>query len=58
MSPFPCLHVSEIPQTENGDHGKRQLPFFALNGNWKRKKSICLLQMETENRSLFSLVGK
>jgi hypothetical protein len=46
-----CLHVSGIPQTENGTHGKRQLPFvcckrktetayfhlFAGNGIGKRK---------------------
>jgi hypothetical protein len=28
------------------------------NGKWQQQTSICLLQMEKENRSLFSLVGK
>jgi hypothetical protein len=31
---------------------------FATKGKWKRQTSLCLLQMETENGSLFSLVGK
>jgi hypothetical protein len=48
MSPCQCLHVSEIPQTENGTNGKTaavcslpmengnsQLPFVAENGNGK-----------------------
>jgi hypothetical protein len=43
---------------ENGTNGKRQLPFFAVNGKRKWKTFVCLLQMETENRSLVSLVGQ
>jgi hypothetical protein len=31
---------------------------FAANGKQKRQTFVCLLQMETENGSLFSLVGK
>jgi hypothetical protein len=31
---------------------------FAANGKQKRQTSVCLLQTETENGSLFSLVGK
>jgi hypothetical protein len=70
MSPSPCLHVSKIPQIENGTNGKQQLPFicckrktatanfrlFAANGKREWQTSVCLLQTETENGSLFSLV--
>jgi hypothetical protein len=42
-SPF-----SVYGNTENGTNG---------NGKWKRQSFVCLLQMETENESLFSLVG-
>jgi hypothetical protein len=38
---------------ENGD-----LCLFAANGKRKWQTSICLLQMEKENGSLFSFVGK
>jgi hypothetical protein len=58
---FPCLtrlHVSGIPQmkkelTENGN-----FRLFAANRKWKRQTSVCFLQMETENGSLFSLISK
>jgi hypothetical protein len=31
---------------------------FAANGKWKQQTSVCLLQMEKENGSLFPLVDK
>jgi hypothetical protein len=31
---------------------------LSANGKWKWQTSVCLLQTETENGSLFSLVGK
>ncbi len=61
MSPSPCLHayVSTFPEfrkkkmelTENGN-----FRLFSANGKLNWQTSICLLQMETENRCLFSLV--
>ncbi len=40
----PCLHVSGIPQTDNGTNGKRQLLFF-------------LRERETANLRLFAANG-
>jgi hypothetical protein len=45
-----------IRKTELTEKGNFRL--FAANGKWKRQSFVCLLQMETENESLFSLVGK
>ncbi len=55
LSPFSVLHlhVSRVPQTENGN-----FRLFATNGKRKRQTSSCLLKTETENRSLISLVSK
>jgi hypothetical protein len=39
--------------TENGN-----FHLFATNGKWKQQTFVHLLQMETGNGSLFSLVGK
>jgi hypothetical protein len=39
--------------TENG-----LFYLFAANGKHKRQASVCLLKIETENGSLFFLVGK
>jgi hypothetical protein len=62
MSPclhVSCLHVSGIPQTENGTKGKRQLPFVILqreneNGKLsfvccKRKLKFVFLGRQTIN---------
>jgi hypothetical protein len=65
MSSSPCLYVlmslslyvSGVPQTKNATNGKLQLRLFSSNREQKRQTSICLLQTETENGSLFSLVG-
>jgi hypothetical protein len=61
VSMFPCFHVSMFPEfrkwkmelTEN-DH----CHIFAASRKQKRRTSVCLLQTEKENRSLFSLVDK
>jgi hypothetical protein len=43
----------------NGANGKRQSPFVCCKRKTKTENcSVCLLQTETENGSLFSLVGK
>ncbi len=36
----------------------QQFLLFSANKIWKRQTSICLLQTETQNGSLFSLAGK
>jgi hypothetical protein len=41
MPTYACLHVSRIPQTENGN-----LRSFAAKGKWQT--SIFLLQMEVD----------
>jgi hypothetical protein len=43
-------------KTELKENGNFHL--FVANGKQKRQTSICLLQTETENGSLFFLVGK
>jgi hypothetical protein len=53
-----CIMKRQHIYIENGTNGKGQLPFFAANGKWKQLSFVCLLQTETENRSLFFLVGK
>ncbi len=61
MSASSCLHASKFPGfrkriiilTESGN-----FRLLAENGKRKWQTSVCLLQTETENRSLFSLVGK
>jgi hypothetical protein len=64
LCPCPCLHVSEIPQTENGTNGKWQHPFvccrrktetanfrlFAANGNGKGKCVLHSRQKTNDNR--------
>jgi hypothetical protein len=52
-------HVSGVPQTENKTNGKWQLLFFvvATNGKQNRRISVCSLQTETKNGSLFTLVN-
>jgi hypothetical protein len=52
------LSVDTLRQTENGTNGKHQLLLFCCKGKRKRQTSVSLLQSETENGSLFSLVGK
>jgi hypothetical protein len=70
IHPSPCLQVSGIRQTENRTNGKQQLPFICCkrktatanfrlsvaNGKRQWQNSVCLLQAETENGNLFSLV--
>jgi hypothetical protein len=46
-----CKRKMEL--TENG-----LFYLFAANGKHKRQASVCLLKKETENGSLFFLVGK
>jgi hypothetical protein len=46
--PFVCCK-----QSENCD-----FHLFAANGKWKRQTPVCLLQMETENGSVYFLVSK
>jgi hypothetical protein len=58
MSPSLCLHVSGILQTETELTENGNFRLFAANGKRKQQTSISLLQMETENGSLFSLVCK
>ncbi len=53
MSPCFRFRKQKTELTENGN-----LRCFAANGKRKQQTSVCLLQAETENRSLFSLVGK
>ncbi len=63
ISISPCFHVSismfteflkqKAELTENFN-----IHLFAANRKRKRQTSVCLLQTETENGSLFSLVGK
>jgi hypothetical protein len=55
MFPSPRLQVSGMLQTELTENGN--FHFFAANGKWKQQASVCLLQTETGNGSLFSLVG-
>jgi hypothetical protein len=43
--------------TGNKTNEKQQL-LFAANGKWERQISVCLLQKETENGRLFSLLSK
>jgi hypothetical protein len=38
---------------EKGTNRKRQLRLFAANGKRKWPTNVCLLQIETENGSLF-----
>jgi hypothetical protein len=42
MSPF--LHISGVPQTENGANGKWQLPFVFCRQKVETQTSVCLLQ--------------
>ncbi len=61
MSPFLLVHVSHvlgIPQTENETNGKWHLPFVCCKRKTKTLTSVCLLQTETVNGRLFSLVSK
>jgi hypothetical protein len=44
--------------TENGTNGNGNFHLFVANKKRKWQTSICLLQTEMENGSLFSLVGK
>jgi hypothetical protein len=44
--------------TENGTNGKSDFRLFAANGKQKWKTFVYLLQMEMEDGTLFSLVGK
>ncbi len=61
LSLCPIVHVSMFPEfcirkiglTENGN-----FCLFAPNKKWKWQTSVCLLQTEMENGSVFSLVGK
>jgi hypothetical protein len=48
-----CFPKREPELTENG-----KFCSFSANGKWKWQTSVCLLQTEKENGSLFSLVGK
>jgi hypothetical protein len=50
---FPEFRKQQMKLTENGN-----FHLFTANGNGNGKVSVCLLQTETENRSLFSLDGK
>ncbi len=54
MSPYSTPPSSCFRNLANG---KQQLPFVRCNGKRKQQTSVCLLKTETENRSLFSLVG-
>jgi hypothetical protein len=47
------IYLQKTKLKENGN-----FCLFAAHGKWKRKTLICLLQTETENGSLFSLVAK
>jgi hypothetical protein len=49
-----CAHTHTHTTTELTENGNFRL--FAVNG--KQQTSLCLLQRETENGGLFSLVGK
>jgi hypothetical protein len=51
---FPYIYT----YAENGANRKRQLLFVAAKGKRKQQTSVCLPQTETENGSLYSLVGK
>jgi hypothetical protein len=57
---FPCLylHVSMFPQTKSRTNGNVDFRLFPANRKRRRKTFISLLQMEAENRSLFSFVSK
>jgi hypothetical protein len=46
-------YIQSTELKENGD-----FRLFAANGKRKQQTSVCFLQMENKNRSLFSLVGK
>jgi hypothetical protein len=46
MSPCPCLHISGIPQKENGTNEKRQFPFV-----------FCKRKMERANFRLLAAKG-
>jgi hypothetical protein len=41
----------ELPENSN-------FCLFAAKGKWKQQTGVCLMQMGTENKSLFSLVSK
>jgi hypothetical protein len=55
---FPCFYVSGVPETNGTKKENAKVRFFATNGKWKGQTSVCLLQRETENEILFSLIGK
>jgi hypothetical protein len=50
---FPEFHNRKTELKKNGN-----FLLFAANGKRNRQTSICLLQTEAEDRSLFSLVSK
>jgi hypothetical protein len=60
MSMSPCFefHKRKTELTENRTDGKRQLHLSAANKKTEGANFRLFLQMETENRSLFSLVCK
>jgi hypothetical protein len=50
---YPKLRKQKAELMENDN-----FHMFAANRKQERQTSACLLQMEMENRSIFSLVGK
>jgi hypothetical protein len=50
------MYVYIYRKTEITENGNFRL--FGANGKWKLQTFACSLQTETENGSLFSLVGK
>jgi hypothetical protein len=54
------IHFRGHPvETQNGINRNQQLPFVSCKGKTETAKtSVCGLSTETENDSLFSLVGK
>jgi hypothetical protein len=53
-----CLHVSGIPQRENGTNGEQQLPFVSCKWKTELANSVCLLQMELEKEVCFPWSAK
>jgi hypothetical protein len=61
ISMYPCFHVSMFPEFRKRMALKKKMVksvSLLTNGKWKRQTSVCLLQRETENEILFSLIGK